>query len=199
MNKGTKHGRVDGDDAALVRDFLHGKQHSFDSLVLRHQDMVFNICYRMLGDYDEADDCAQDIFLKVYRSLSGFRFESKFSTWLYRIAVNTCKNRLASVSRRRNRRMVRLAGDPDCDTPGLDIRDSGASPSKVFEKKERERLIQGAIQSLPDTQRMVVVLRDVEGLSYDEISKLSGMNQGTVKSKLARARRKLREKLEGLI
>jgi RNA polymerase sigma-70 factor (ECF subfamily) len=200
MSKGTKRARqADIDDEGLVREFLRGKQRSFDSLVMRYQDRVFNMCYRILGDYDEADDCAQDIFLKVFRSLSRFRFESKFSTWLYRITVNGCKNRLASATRRRNRCMVRLNGDPAVEAPGIEIRDNGSSPSKAFERKEREHLIQRAIQSLPDSQRVVVVLRDIEGLPYGEISKLSGMNPGTVKSKLARARRKLRKKLKGMI
>ncbi len=186
-------------DADAIRDFLDGKRSAFDTLVMKYQDRVFNICYRMLGDYDESDDCAQDVFVRVYRSLGKFRFESKFSTWLYRITVNSCKNRLASVSHRRNRSMVRLNGDPDSEVSGIDIRDNGASPSNAFEKKEMNRLIQSAIQSLPEAQRMVVVLRDIEGLPYDEISKLSGLNPGTVKSKLARARRRLRDALKGMV
>jgi len=186
-------------DTAVIQDFLEGKRSAFDTLVVRYQDRVFNICYRMLGDYDEADDCAQDVFVRVYRSIEKFRFESKFSTWLYRITINSCKNRLASASHRRNRSMVRLNGDPDNEVPGIDVRDNGASPSHAFEKKEMNRLIQSAIQSLPEAQRMVVVLRDIEGLPYDKISKLSGLNPGTVKSKLARARRRLRDVLKGMV
>ena len=192
------HGKSDP-DKAVIRDFLDGKRRSFDTLVVKYQDRVFNICYRMLGDYDEADDCSQDIFVRVYRSLAKFRFESKFSTWLYRITVNSCKNRLASASRRYHRSLVHLNGDPDGETSGIDVRDNKTSPSNVFEKNEKNRLIQSAIQSLPEAQRMVVVLRDIEGLPYDEISKLCGLNTGTVKSKLARARRRLRERLKGML
>ncbi len=188
-------------DTAAIREFLDGKRRAFDTLVIRYKDRVFNMCYRMLGDYDEADDCAQDVFVRVYRSLAKFRFESKFSTWLYRITVNSCKNRLASSSNRRRRSMVRINGcrDPDGEVSGIHVRDNVASPSDAFERKERGRLIQNAVQSLPRAQRMVVVLRDIEGLPYDEISRLSGLNPGTVKSKLARARRKLRDKLKGML
>ncbi|MDD5270806.1 MAG: sigma-70 family RNA polymerase sigma factor, partial [Candidatus Omnitrophica bacterium] len=81
---------------------------NFDELVLEHKDKVFNLCYRFLGNYEEVDDCAQETFVKVYRSLKGFRRESSVSTWIYRIAVNTCKNRVASAQYRRSRNMVRL-------------------------------------------------------------------------------------------
>jgi len=133
--------------------------------------------------------------------LKNFRFESAFSTWLYRIAANTCKNKLSSVKFRLNQRMVRLdrekVSDEDCRL--TEIRDESLSPEAELEKKERETIIQKAIDSLPKDYKSVVVLRDIEGLSYEETAEITGYNIGTVKSKLSRARVRLREKLKGLI
>jgi RNA polymerase sigma-70 factor (ECF subfamily) len=176
-------------DAALVERFLGGDIASFDSLVLRHQERVMNLCFRMMGDYDDAKDCAQDTFIKVFRSLGGFRFESGFSTWLYRIAVNTCKNRLAS-SRERKRLTATQPEFADPPSPFL-------TPEEEMEKRERESELQRAIGALREDFRTLVVLRDVEGLSYEEVSRITGLALGTVKSKLARARERLRADLRG--
>ena len=92
------------EDAALVKAFQAGNKASFDELVLRHKDRLFNLCFRFLGDYQEANDSAQEVFVKIYRSLKGFRLESAFSTWLYRIAVNTCKNKLKSSEYRHKKK-----------------------------------------------------------------------------------------------
>jgi RNA polymerase sigma-70 factor (ECF subfamily) len=188
-------------DSEHVRAFQEGRKKSFDELVIRYQDRVFNICYRILGNYEDANDCAQDTFIKVYRSLAGFRFRSSFSTWLYRIAVNTCKNRLVSSAYRRNRSMVRINGSTngDGEERSMDIGDCTHTPNGTFERKERGAVIQEAIESLPENQRTVVVLRDVEGLAYEEIAEVTGLNLGTVKSRIARARERLKEKLKGQI
>ena len=160
----------------------------FDRLVIKYKDKVFNLCYRFMGSYHDAHDCAQDTFVKVYRSLKYFRFESSFSTWLYRIAVNTSKNRLGSLTYRFSKVMVRL-------DPPLEIEDRSQSPEAVFNQKEKAAVIQKAIDALPTDQKTVVVLRDIEGLSYEEIAEITKYNLGTVKSKLARARERLRKKL----
>lgn len=189
------------EDTVSIKSFLAGDKKTFDKLVLKYQDRVFNLCYRFLGDYEEANDSAQETFIKVYNSLKNFRFESAFSTWLYRIAVNTCKNKLSSLKFRLNQRMVRLdrekASDEDCRL--TEIRDESLSPEAELEKKERETIIQKAIDSLPKDYKSVVVLRDIEGLSYEETAEITGYKIGTVKSKLSRARVRLREKLKGLI
>jgi RNA polymerase sigma-70 factor (ECF subfamily) len=183
------------EDKELIISFNSGSKRAFDSLVLKYKDSVFNLCYRFLGDYEESDDSAQETFIKVYRSLKKFRFESAFSTWLYRIAVNTCKNKLSSLKYRRNRKMVRLDNGREGDPHINKISDTSGSPEKNFEKKEREKLIQKAIDSLPDDFKSVVVLCDIEGLSYEMTARITGYNIGTVKSKLSRARERLREKL----
>jgi len=187
------------EETEWIKAFLAGDRSAFDRLVLSHKDRVFNVCYRMLGNHEDADDCAQETFLKVYRSLKDFRFDAGFSTWLFAIAVNTCKNRLNSAEYRRRRKMVPIVDPPPDDAERgqtvCDLADPGPSPLDLLTQKERERLLQNAIDALAPDARAVVVLRDVEGLSYDEIVLATGYNMGTLKSKLARARRHLREKL----
>jgi RNA polymerase sigma-70 factor (ECF subfamily) len=188
-------------DLEHVKAFQDGDIKSFDVLVGRHQDRVFNICYRMLGNYEDAGDCAQDVFIRVYKSLGGFRHQSAFSTWLYRIAVNTCKNRLASAAFRRERSVLRINGarDGTGEEHVVEIGDRTHTPNGNFERRELEAVIQEAILSLPDKQRTLVVLRDVEGMTYDEIVKITGLNLGTVKSRIARARERLKHRLKGLV
>ena len=185
------------EDDALIKAFQDGDKGGFDELVLRHQDNVFNLCYRFLGDHQEANDSAQEIFIKVYGSLQKFRMESSFSTWLYRIAVNTCKNRVKSLEYRFKKRMKRLDSQEvtNGNNPSFEIADESQSPLISFEEKERALMIQKAIDSLPEAKKTMVLLRDIEGLSYDEIVEVTGLNLGTVKSKLARARSDLRKKL----
>lgn len=189
------------DDAALIRAFHEGDRAAFDRLVLKHKDRLFNLCYRFLGDYEEANDSAQETFIKVYRSLNRFRFESAFSTWLYRIAVNTCKNRLKSSAHRQKRRMVPLDNPVSANhgSPGREIQDESQSPDNELEKKENMRAIQEAINALPPEQKEVVTLRDIEGFSYEEVAEITGLNLGTVKSRLARARLDLRKRLRSVI
>jgi len=197
----SKAGASQQEDAGLVKAFQSGDKTVFDKIVLKYKDKVFNLCYRFLGDHAEADDCAQESFVKVYRSLQGFRLESTFSTWLYRLTVNTCKNKLGSLEYRYRKKMVRLNNPKETEegTNPIEIKDESLSPIVEIERKEKEMLIQKAIDSLPEEQKTVVVLRDIEGLSYEEILKITGYKLGTLKSKLARARGELREKLKGVI
>ena len=187
-------------DAELIKAFQAGKKAAFDELVLSHKDKVFNLCYWFVGDYQDANDLAQDVFFKAFKALRNFRFESAFSTWIYRIAVNTCKNRLKSFQYRLKKKFVHLNSTAAAkNNPGVEIADESSSPEIELGRKEKSRLIQTAINSLPAEKKTVVVLRDIEGLSYEEISSVTGFNLGTVKSKLARARQDLRGKLKGEI
>ena len=188
-------------DEELVRAFQGGDKAAFDVLVVKYKDKVFNLCYRFLGDQQEANDSAQVVFIKVYRSLKKFRQESAFSTWIYRITANTCKNKIKSSEYRKKKKTVSL------DNPGrmtygdapMEIQDAYASPMAELETKERMMLIQDALVSLPIDKRTVIVLHDIDGLSYEEISKVTGSNLGTVKSRLSRARRELKEKLRRIL
>jgi RNA polymerase sigma-70 factor (ECF subfamily) len=202
MNKELKKQAGSSDeDAALVRAFQKGDKAAFDNLVRKHKDKLFNLVYWFLGDYQEANDCAQEIFIKVFKSLKKFRFEAAFSTWLYRIATNTCKNRLKSLAYRWKKKTVSLENPEGSKSvnPSFELEDNSPSPVNELEKKERLMLIKKAINALPEEQNRVVVLRDIQGLSYEEIADITGLNLGTVKSRLARGRLELRNKLKGMI
>jgi len=186
----------------LVNAFLEGDKNAFDELVLLQKRMVFNLCYRFLGNFEDANDCAQDVFLKVYRSLKGFRFESNFTTWLYRITVNTCKNKLSSLDYRLRFRKMRINDNSPREESAMhsiEIGDESYTPDSSLRRKEITQLIQEAVSQLPTAQKMVVVLRDMEGRSYEEIVEMTGFKLGTVKSKLSRARQELRERLRGRV
>ena len=193
--------RDQGEDDDLIRAFQNGEKNAFDALVIRHKDRVFNLCLRFLGDYHEAEDTAQDVFIKTFNSLNRFRFESSFYTWLYRIAVNTCKNRVKSLGYR-----FRKAGAgsdiPDELLEGaltVHRRNPAGSPDSELENKEMKKILQKAISTLPSDQRSVVILRDIQGLSYEEIAEITGFKLGTIKSRLSRARSSLKEKLGDII
>jgi RNA polymerase sigma-70 factor (ECF subfamily) len=189
------------DDAFLIKEFREGNTSAFEALVIKHKDKVFNLCYKFIGEFTEANDCAQETFIIVYKSLKKFRSNSMFSTWLYRIAINTCKNKLKSKEFKIKKKMVGLNHQVSQGrgNPEELIQNDAGSPDKELERKERTALIEKAINSLPIEQKTVVVLRDIEGLTYEEIAQVAGLNLGTVKSKLARARQALRDKLKRVI
>jgi RNA polymerase sigma-70 factor (ECF subfamily) len=193
--------QIDDEDKALISAFVNEQaKEAVDRLVIKYQDKVFNLCYRFMGNYHDANDCAQETFVRVYRSLANFKGKASFSTWLYRVAVNTCKNKLASLTYRVSKMFVRLDRPKGAgDEKQIEVRDESRSPEVVFAQSEKSKQIQKAIDGLPRAQKTVVVLRDIEGLPYEEIAQITGYNIGTVKSKLARARKILREKLTRLI
>ncbi len=187
------------DDIKDIGAFLSGDREAFERLVLRHKDRTFNLCYRLLGDHEDADDCAQEIFIKVFRSLKNFKLQSSFSTWLYAIAVNTCRNKRCSAERRFWRKILRFGTDSKEEEGSLDcdFEDPAPSPLAIMTEKEREAILQSAINSLSLDHRTVIVLRHIEGLSYEEICRITNYNPGTLRSKLARARLQLQNKLQG--
>jgi len=185
-------------DASLIRAFLGGDEAAFDALVLAYQDRVYTLCLRLLGNGEDARDSAQETFVKVYRALGGFRFDAAFSTWLYTVAVNTCKNKLKSREYRWWRRMLRLDWDsgPGGEAPHREPEDPAPSALARLTQREDEMRVQKAMDQLPAESRAVLVLRHTEGLSYEEIVRITGLNLGTVKSRLARARQQLQERLK---
>jgi len=196
-----KPGALSREDTVLIRAIQTGDMAAFDELVLKHKDRLFNLVYWFLGDYQDANDCAQETFIKVFKSINSFRFESAFSTWLYRIAINTCKNRIKSSAYRWKKKTVSLeiSNGSKNGNPCSEIVNGSPTPAIALEKKERMMWIQKAINSLPEEQNQVVVLRDIQGLSYQDISDITGLNLGTVKSRLARGRLELKNKLKGRI
>lgn len=190
---------VDSDED-LVAKCQKGDISAFDKLVLRYQKKVFNITYRMAGNYTEASDLAQEAFVRAYKSIRKFRGQSGFYTWLYTIACNICRNRLRYL--RRQVKSVVSLDDPIQTEEGVvsrEVADKSLSPLAILDRKEKVEFIQKAISSLDEEHRIVVVLRDIEMLPYDEICRILKVNIGTIKSRLHRARVLLKEKLKDVI
>ncbi|MCL5103955.1 MAG: sigma-70 family RNA polymerase sigma factor [Armatimonadetes bacterium] len=169
----------------------------FDGLVDAYQKPIFNLVFRLLGDRDEAADVTQETFVAAYRSFSEFRGESSVYTWLYRIAVNKCKNKFKQSDRRREYETQWLDTDenPETSVPlGLSV-GSEYNPDEVLQRKELKERIARAITELPPDYRIVAVLRDVHGLSYEEVAKAADLSVDVVRTRIARARRMLRGKL----
>lgn len=189
----------DSEDVNLVQSFQAGDKIAFNHLVIKYQDRIFNVCFRYLGDYQEASDTAQDIFFKAFKTLKNFRFESSFFTWIYRITINTCETKRQSREQRYKKRMITL--DPPGRTieglkPSKPIVDNSPSPSAQIEQKELQTQVQNAINSLTQEHKTAIILRDIEFLSYEKIAETIGVSLGTVKSRIARARMELKNKLQ---
>jgi RNA polymerase sigma-70 factor (ECF subfamily) len=184
-------------ERSLLRRLRDRDERAFRELIDDHRDRVFNITYRMLGNRAEAEDVAQEVFITVFKTIETFREESKFSTWLYRVTVNHCKNRIKYLARRHDRDRDELdetSQQTNGATTGLPVR--AAQPDKALASAQMEKLLQAAIEALDDDQRVVVILRDVEDLSIEEICEITGLPDGTVKSRLHRARLVLRKKMQ---
>ena len=164
-----------------------GDPRAFEELVIAYQHRVFGVALRMLGSRAEAEEAAQEVFLRAHRAIADFRGDAKLSTWLYAIASRLCMNRLASGERR----LLREGEETLARIPS-----GHASPADELERSERDAALHRAIAELSDERRMVVVLRDLEGLSYEEIASALDLELGTVRSRLHRARMDLKEKLE---
>jgi RNA polymerase sigma-70 factor (ECF subfamily) len=187
------------DEAAWIERCRGGDLEAFDQLVLQHQQEVFAVALRMLGDRDEAQDVAQDVFVRAYRAIGAFRGEAKLSTWLVSITMNLCRNRRRWWARRR-RLIVASLDDPidtDEGTRGRDVADPSPTPADVAERNEQQQHLTAALQMLNPSDRTVVVLRDIQGHAYEEIAQILGCRLGTVKSRLNRARLQLRSLLDG--
>jgi len=184
------------EDISLIDEFLQGNESSFNRLVLKHQKRVFNIIYAILSNYEETNEAAQDVFVSVYRSLKNFRKESNFATWLYRIAVNQARNRYNKV--KRIARVTYSIDDPIYAEEGeieRSIPDTNTAVNEL-EKKELNRKISDSISQIPMKYKEVVILRDVEGMDYMEIQNVTGLNEGTIKSRLHRGRCFLKDLLK---
>ncbi|HUI92470.1 MAG TPA: sigma-70 family RNA polymerase sigma factor [Chitinivibrionales bacterium] len=196
------HPAQDEEDLRLVENVRQGDRISFDRLVLKYRDRIVMLCVRTLGDFQEGEDAAQETFVKAYRSIGGFRGRASFSTWLYRIAVNTCRNQGQSWWNRAWRTALHL-DKPAVDGEGNEMQTelAGDDPpaSAELDRKRTGEAIRAAIKKLPLIHRQLIVLRDIEGKSYEEIEGITGVPAGTVKSRLARARAALQNDLKGLL
>ena len=168
---------------ALLARARRGDERAFAHLVRLHQDRIFDLLLRMLGDRAEAEDVAQEVFLAFHRALPGFRGDSRISTWLFRSAKNHCLNRMKHRARRAADRHVALEELPEAQTAG-----GIETPERALERRRQAARVQAAIDALPEEQRWVVVLREIEGCSYEEVAEILDQPVGTVKSRLHRAR-----------
>jgi RNA polymerase sigma-70 factor (ECF subfamily) len=179
----------------LMVKIRKGDENAFEILVNRHQTSVLNLIYRYIGDRTQAKDLAQEVFLKVWQAAKSYRPEAKFTTWLYRITANLCFNELKSA-RRKKWFSFHQADDQSGDTIEETLSDSAPSAEELLLAKERSRQISDALQNLPDNQRMAIILKRYEGLSYEEIGRIMGCSVPAVESLLVRAKRNLQEKLK---
>lgn len=177
----------------LVRLAKAGEQQAFSDLVSAYEGKIYNLALRYMGNREDALDASQEVFLRMYRFLSGFQEDSSVSTWLYRICVNVCKDLLAKRARRNEQPLeYGEEGKEHCET---EISDARYEPAQLAESREMQRVLREAIDQLPVSQREMILLRDIRGLSYEEIGQVLSLEEGTVKSRLFRARAQLRKKL----
>lgn len=185
------------DEKRLIKKLKRGDEAAFAQLVRQNQGRIFSLCYRMLGNAAEAEDIAQDVFVKSFVAIEGFRGDSQLGTWLYRIAINLCKNRLKYLGRRHYRTASPLDKVPERayapEQGGTrTVGEQAARPDEILEGSRAESRIQRALAEVEPQFRELLVLRDVEGLTYQEIVEITELAEGTVKSRLHRARAALR-------
>jgi RNA polymerase sigma-70 factor (ECF subfamily) len=185
-------------DGTLIRRLRGRDERAFRELVEAERDRVYNITFRMLGNRAEAEDVAQEVFISVFKTIDSFREESKLSTWLYRVTVNHCKNRIKYLARRHDRDRDELdERSHSQETNGAVLGPPRhAQPDRALAGVQMEQLLSEAIAELEEDHRVVVILRDVEDLSIEEICEITGLPDGTVKSRLHRARLALRKRLQ---
>ncbi|MBR2572686.1 MAG: sigma-70 family RNA polymerase sigma factor [Clostridia bacterium] len=175
------------DEMTLIRDAAKGDASAFERLMREHEGRMYAVALRMCGNREDAQDCLQEAMLRIFRALGSFKGQSTFSTWVYRVTMNACLDEL-------RRRKVRTASSLDV------LLDNGWAPTSEDDTPEKysiaadqRRYLQKAIASLPEDMRAAIVLRDVQGFSYDEIARVLDANVGTIKSRISRGREKLRE------
>lgn len=192
----------DARDRRLVRRLKQGDERAFQELVHTYQDRIFGLVYRMIGNRQEAEDIAQEVFISVYRGIANYRGEGRFYTWLYRIASNTTKNRLKYLKGRNFHRADDIDESPAAHTKGKDggpvvaLQSVVHGPEATVQGNRLEQAIQREIANLEPEHRLLIVLRDIQGHTYAEILAITGLQQGTLKSRLHRARLALKVRLE---
>ncbi len=176
------------DDSEVVRSFLAGDERAFGELVKRYDGRLLNFVYRTVGDRERAQDLVQETFVRVYRHMHRFDQTKKFSTWIYTIAGNLAKNELRNRSRNPLMLFQAIRKNWEADHRPLEWEDSSFKPDDLYRKRFLKELVEKAVTELPEHHRIVFVLRELEGKTYEEIAEITGCNLGTVKSRLNRAR-----------
>lgn len=177
------------DESRLIRLASGGDPGAFNELLGAHERRMYAVALRMCGNAEDAQDCLQEAMLRVWRAISGFKGQSSFSTWVYRITMNTCLDELRKRKNRPNTSLDTLVES------GWAPADEDDTPEKHALRREARQSLEGFIQELPEDMRAAEVLRDIQGYAYEEIAEILGANVGTVKSRISRGREKLREKI----
>lgn len=185
---------MQADDKGLIQRCKQGELEAFNELVARYEKLVFHVAYRLSGNYDDANDVAQEAFIRVFNSIGTFRGDANFTTWLYRIITNVYLD-----ERKKAKAHMQTSIDDyielEENSVSRQIVDDGPTPEQSVQKMERDQILQQAIMSLPEYQRVMIVLYHTQGKSYEEIAEIMNLAIGTVKSRLNRARLALKEKL----
>ena len=184
-------------DQALVERVQRGDKRAFDLLVKKYQQRIMNVLTRFLSNPDDVMDITQEAFIKAYRALPTFRGDSAFYTWLYRIAINTAKNHLVAQNRRPTQGLVDSEEAEQYE--GADLLREQATPETLMQKDQVQQVIHQAFEDLPEDLRMAISLRELEGMSYEEIAEAMDCPIGTVRSRIFRAREAIDKKLEPLL
>ena len=187
------------EDAKLVNEAINGNGDAFGKLIEKYSSFVYRTVFFDIKNKEDAEDISQEVFIKAYKALSGFRSDSEFSTWIYRICKNTVYDHIRKSSRDKSIPLSEMTsgeeGDRIYDIPD----DSGKyDPEKTYISKETSDAVNDAISSLSEEHRSIIVMRDIEGYSYSEIASVLSLEEGTVKSRLSRARNALKKKLEAM-
>jgi RNA polymerase sigma-70 factor (ECF subfamily) len=183
------------EEQVLLKKSQEGDIAAFEKLIEGYQKRVFNIAYRLVGNYDDASELAQEVFIKVFKSLRKFKGQSSFSTWVYSITKNVCFDELR---KRKNKKIVYIDEDIKYDNNEMQrqIEDDRPQPDIIAEKNEVKKIVHEAIQELSQDHRIVIVMRDIQGFSYEEIARILNCPEGTVKSRINRARLSLKQILQ---
>jgi RNA polymerase sigma-70 factor (ECF subfamily) len=183
---------VQPDDEQLVRRSRTGDLDAFDELVRKYQSKVYTLAFRFMGNHADAGDLSQDAFIRAYQALSSFRGDASFATWLYRITANVCRDEI-----RKQSRYKKVSLDEVIMQPGGSgsLAATGPTPEESLEKVELKDVVQRHLNALSDEHRLILVMRDIQGMSYDEIAASLDCTLGTVKSRLNRARQTLKKRL----
>jgi RNA polymerase sigma-70 factor (ECF subfamily) len=186
------------DESELVDELQAGSEAAFDWLVTYYHAGVYNLVYGILSNSADAADVTQEVFLRAFRGIPGFRRGSSLKTWLYRISVRQALNHRRWCWRH-HRQQISIDSEPEGNNPALDLKDCEASPFEQLETREMQATVRRALEQVPNSFRSAVILRDLEGLSYEEVAEVLEVSVGTVKSRILRGRRVLKEILDPLL
>lgn len=180
------------EERELIRRAQGGDVAAFEQLINEHQKRIFSIAYRVAGNPDDAADMAQEVLVKIFKNINKFKGDSKFSTWIYRVATNTCLDELKRLKRHKAYSLDQELETED-GAVSVDVEDTAPTPEQSAERKAIRSAVNSAIAKLGEEHKKVIILRDIQGFSYEEIAKMLNCSDGTVKSRISRARAQLKK------